>query len=47
MAPDFVSELAHLSIGIAKVDIFFEPANFSVKKIIIFAVVWRIGATYL
>jgi hypothetical protein len=29
MAPDFVLELPFLSIGIAKVDIFSEPANFS------------------
>jgi hypothetical protein len=29
MAPDFVLELPYLSIGIAKVGIFSEPANFS------------------
>ena len=31
MAPEFLLELPYLSIGIAKVDIFSEPANFSVK----------------
>ena len=29
MAPDFSLELPYLSIGIAKVGIFFLPANFS------------------